>query len=345
MSSKRSRKNIEQDICGVCNSETPPDYDGKVNNWIECSCCAAWYHFSCVGVVSAEAKTNYFCPKCFKDSNLETVALKVSKSLMDSGDLVNAIGTAIEAAITSHMEKLWPTIENKIQLEVKNSTAPLVQRITELEVVVGELDKQLQLFKHQQQYNSRVNNIIVRGVSDSLRLEPIKIVAKIAEFIGFTPGVGDVMSAKKISVAANAKPKSSIFVVSFRDTTSKYSFLKSYYTAIKQKKYVDMSIFNIGGTYADAGKEGIYISEHMPKATLQIFLIARKLKRLNLICYYRFNRGFISIKINESDKFHIIKSLDQLEKLIPSTSLNFKLSNLKQSNVVSNSDVFTNDKL
>lgn len=326
-SNKRKRGNINENICGVCKSEVPPDPKANVDDWVECSCCATWYHFFCVGIAFADPETNYFCPDCFKNSNLESVVIKVSKSLIDSGDLVKAIGTALETAIASHIERLWPAIEDKIQIEIKNSTAVLSQGIKDLEATVSELKKQIQFLNHQHQYNIRANNIVIRGIADNLKLEPIKFISKIAECIGYKLVSGDVMSIRKIPMAADSKGKSPIMVVSFRDNTTKYNFLKSYYSANKRKKYINMGLFKAGGTNADYGKEKIYISEHMDKLTLQIFLTARKLKRLQLISYYRLSKGIISIKINENDKFHYIRSLDQFYKLIPSALQKLKYPN------------------
>ena len=48
-------------FCGVCNKR----YNGK-GSWIRCDGeCQNWYHFNCVGPVTAEPpKGDWFCPKC-----------------------------------------------------------------------------------------------------------------------------------------------------------------------------------------------------------------------------------------------------------------------------------------
>ena len=51
----------DPDVCGFCFREEPPNSNGDVVDWVECSHCKVWVHVLCDYV---EDKTNYICCMC-----------------------------------------------------------------------------------------------------------------------------------------------------------------------------------------------------------------------------------------------------------------------------------------
>lgn len=309
--------------CGICKSKVAPNSSAKVDDWVECSCCSLRFHMHCVNLKPASAKKNFFCPDCIKESNFnaETATANVKKALIDSGDFLKLDADNIanfDAVIKSHVEKIWPFFNDKVQAAVINSTSQLVQRVNNLEALVAELNQKQQWLKNELQIGSRANNIVIRGVADNVHIDDI--IGIISKLIGFNFRPGDVTSIRRISKAVNNKKfPCSIIIASFRDHITKYDFLKCFFQAIKRKVDVNMGLFLVDGC-SGSTTEKVFISEHLDRATLNIFMKARKLKSLNLISYYILRKGFVFVKIRDNDELQQVKTIDQLDVLFPSAS-------------------------
>lgn len=308
MSEKKSAEII--DVCGACKSKKSSD-GARRDNGINCTCCGTWYHLYCVKMSKALKKKNYFCLKCLNDSNFATEAVKLNKSLTEtSSDIDELSAEKFEAVCREHIEKIWPFIGKKVHNVIQDNIKLLYERIKELEKKIESLDQGLVLQQQLQLINSRANNIVIRGIHAKVGNVDVNIVKSIADRIGFELANGDVTSVKRIGKPADNKRRDpAIILVSFRDSQLKSSFLKSFFTAIGKKVDVNMGLFIDGCT------DKIYVSEHLDRGNLKIYLSARKLIRLGIISKCLLRNGLVYVKNKVNDSMILVKSISELDSL------------------------------
>lgn len=316
MSENHSLKSKE--LCGVCNKKKGPQ---SKRNWIECTCCKMGFHIICVNMQKVKLKTNYFCMICLNDSNFSNESAKLNKSLVESSkDLGELNSDEFDLLCSAHMEKLWPYIKDKIENIIEEKNAYLSERVKILETKLEDLHQEQQQQRQQQQINLRANNIIIRGVPVVVGVSDSKILELIAKKVGFALSDGDVVSMRRFKGVQEGRSNPPIIMVSFSNSQVKSNFLKTFFIAIRNKVAIDMTLFEGAGVTGCVDK--IYVSEHLDKGTLNIYVKARKMCKLRLISHCISRNNGVFIKINDNDKFRKINSLTELDFLYPGESSN-----------------------
>lgn len=316
MSTSANQSSKTRELCGVCNKKKAPESTNVSKRiWIQCTCCKVKFHLICVNMESVKLKTNYFCMACLNDSNFSKESAKLNKSLMEeiSKDLSKIDSDDFDLLCSTHIEKLWPYIKNKTEDIINEKTEFFAERIKILEAKLDNLHQEQQWQRQQQQINLRANNIIIRGVPVSVGISDFKIIEVIAKKVGFVLSDGDVISMRRFKSVHDGKSNPPIIMVSFNNSQVKSQFLKTFFTAIRNKIAVDMKLFDEAGVTGCTDR--IYVSEHLDRGTLNISVKARKMYKLGLISHFISRNDGVFIKLSGNDKFSRINSLNELDLL------------------------------
>lgn len=314
-----SQPKIANKICKICKRKISLNpKKTEEDEWVQCDCCNGWYHLYCIkmeDMSDSDKKKNYFCPKCLNNSNFATEVNKLNTSRTNSLD-TSKPEVWTDELIKQQMEIIWPYLRDDIEKTVDAKTQHLADQIAELRISVNRLETQL-LRLQQQQNNSRSNNVVIRGVVENVDINNIDIIQIIAKKINFSLQKDDITSMKRVQPRAGGsnKLKPSTIIATFKTTNIRNNFLKCFFAAIKDKLNIDMSIIDAQSMNEEGKFNRIYVSEHLDRDTLHIYLLAKKLNKAGKISNVQLRNACVFVCVKKDDMPTHVMSCDQLETL------------------------------
>lgn len=243
--------------------------------------------------------------------------------LADSLKIVEASIKGVEKSIVTlekkfdeNLNKLKSDIDKKIvsvkQLSQQNSIA--------IKNVCSDLNEELNGIK-------KSTEILVASFPGDLNVPLNDLYQKMASTIGFRSGDDETEAplaptAKLIKIQ-NGQKNTSTILVRFATISDKNQFMSNYFKHVK--------LFNLKNMGFPTNDQRLYVSHNLTPAKYQIFKSAIKLKKADKLNAVRVSDyGGIKVRKAAGEKFLLIKSLQDLNKMIPPGTSNGGSSSERQ---------------
>ncbi len=318
--------------CASC--DKPLDTSGDC---VVCSSCSASYHNikECSGLLpttwaakSKSKKTKWVCVVCRNNKSLNSSSntdllddLEADSEAMNERDklLLNQMSNLLTKHFNQNNARLdkleesvnfqstqYDSINNKLAeaLVSIRDVCEENRKIKEDYLCLVEKNKELQhKVEHLEAY-SRINNIIISGLTPEKDSNPYEIALNICKFAEVTINYGDIDACHWLQPNNNTKTTS--LIVKFVNWHIKETLVKNW-----RSKSVTAD------TFCGSRSSRVYISDHLTPSTSKLLKEAKKLKhrQQNKYKYIWTVNGRVLVRKDDTSKVIVVSNTDDLQNL------------------------------
>lgn len=326
------------DFCGACGNKNPPAVKSKKAKkttsicWICCDQCSKWFHAACVRIKDLQMSSiqhfQYFCEHC---SIRGSLIPKVTK-LPDTSDDLEAVKKAI-CELTSRIAKLQAEIEN-VQLISRKQIDHLRSKINNMDrldsqnttrnQLMNRLEENIEMIESGAKLASTCSNTVnacrlaINKIPFSEGENTRAIVNSVLLFLGVDHLIANISSCFRLKVKPSKWTDRNIsptIVVIFDTRVSRDVVLRNYferYNAANLSKLRNVPPLEYRFT----------INEVLSLNTFRIRNLALRLKQQNIVKSVFVRNDAVSILLPEGTKYTPIANVEQLVRLVGSSSDN-----------------------
>lgn len=303
---RASNNNEGEEACNICKGmNTSSDLGSFL-----CDSCNKWNHASCAEVKTVaefkelEAKEKRFCPTCLKNSNMETIVIKVASKIANevkcqtTTTLINeSLIDEITKLVKIEFQNMWSNNVAQLKAEIEGDHD---KQIEQLNCEITSLKVKVESFKSLQ----RKKNVLIHGLPANLSIGNHEFVAKIANEIGFK-SLSHFDIDRVVRFNRNSSKYSPIVQVSFTAQSVKEDFMYQYAKYVRENQLQLKCIDNTSNSI-------IYINEHLEKKDYILSSRARFLKKDGVLDKYFFKKRQFFVLFKGSTTPTVIRHIEEL---------------------------------